>query len=680
MNNIKPIMVTGPYTCGKGTLISLLDSPSVFTIPQWHDMLIDIFYKFQVWFNTEYKTKKSWRGGKDERIIQLRKLLSEQDYPMLEQYSMQKQIVFPISSEKFETFEFNFDYYNHEKEFFESINELDNESINVQTLLNLFLKSFIKNLKNTSQQNYKYFVSAAEPGFCNFENLINLIPEIKIIYIDRKDWFLSYANRLANENLDPFNSIFKDKRFTGIINAEKLCNVLENKYPDNFKVIRFEDLITNSEVIMDYIVDFIGLEKNDIYKIPTFLTQKIQTKDIIGKVQDKIENLKLLPSQILTLQREYYKRYGTTQLIKKDLVTYIEPEPLKLVDSKDISVVIQGEISDKKQVQSCIHNIRRYLPSAEIVLSTWENTNVDKLDYDILVSSRDPGGFDMQPVTWKKNNVNRQIISTINGIKKANRKYVLKLRTDCLIKNSNFLKYFNSRLMQNLKRVKEYSVFKNRILIDSLFTRNSEYNSCTQVGLCFHPSDIWMFGLKEDLEMLFDIPLQNQYIVNINGKNYQYRTPEQYLWTNCLEKNNWSIFMDTCLYNTPYTSECSLNSIINNFFVLNHKKSGIKFPKKFKKHPKFTFKYVLTTKRYLELYKEYISSSYKIPKEFKYETLNDVFGLNKYITELKDLLKPFNFIAKILKPFSFIIKIPLCLIKILLKVITNSYKLIWWLQ
>ena len=671
MNDIKPIMVTGPYTCGKGTLISLLDSESVFTIPQWHDMLIDIFYRFQIWLNTDYKTKKSWRGGKDERIIKLRKLLSAQDYPMLEQYALQKKIVFPISSEKFETFEFDFDYYIHEKDFFESIYQLDIENINIQTLLNLFLKSFIKNFKNISNKNYQYFVSAAEPGFCDFENLINLIPEIKIIYIDRKDWFLSYAKRLANEGFDPYNAIFKDRRFPGIIKAVKLCNVWEHKYPDNFKVIHFEDLITNSADIMDRIVDFIGLEKNDIYKIPTFLTREIQAKEIIGQVQDKTDNLTLMPSQVLALQREYYKRIGSAYQFNKDIVTYIKSEPIPLIKSNDISVVIQGEILNKKQLQNCISNIRRYLSEAEIILSTWENSNIDNLDYDILALSQDPGGFDMQPVTWKKNNVNRQIISSITGIRKANRKYILKLRTDCLIKNSNFLKYFNSKFVTNLKRIREYSVFKNRILVDSLFTRNSEYNSCTQVGLCFHPSDIWMFGLKEDLEMLFDIPLQNQYIVNINGKDYQYRTPEQYIWTNCLEKNNWHIFMDSCLYNTPYTSECSLNSIINNFFVLNHNKSGIKFPKKFKKHPKYTFKYVLTTKRYFELYKEYCcDSSYKIPNEFKYSTLSDVFRVDKYMTELKELLKPFNFI----------VKIPICIIKILLKCIMNSYKLIWWIK
>ncbi|MCD7739759.1 MAG: WavE lipopolysaccharide synthesis family protein, partial [Candidatus Gastranaerophilales bacterium] len=422
------------------------------------------------------------------------------------------------------------------------------------------------------------------------------------------------------------------------------------------------------------IIKFLDFKWDDNYNIPTFLNKTIKSQNIIGNIIDKKENLGLMPSLINKLNLKYNllkSKYFETANISQSNITYIDDTySTDKIKSEDISVVVQGDVSDKKEVKNNLKKIRKYLPEAEIILSTWEKSNVDKLDYDILVSSRDPGAFDMQPVTWKINNVNRQIISTINGIKKAKRKYVLKLRTDCLIKNSNFLKYFNSKYVNDLKRVKEYSVFKNRILIDSLFTRNSEYDSCTQVGLCFHPSDIWMFGLKEDLEMLFDIPLQDKYIVNINGRDYQYRTPEQYIWTSCLEKNNWNIFMDSCFYNTPYTSEGSLNSIINNFFVLNHNKSGIKFPKKFRKHPKLTFKYVLTTKRYLELYKEYNDSSYKIPKEFKYETLSDIFGVNKYIAELKDLLKPFNFI----------VKIPMCIIKILLKCITNSYKLIWWLK
>lgn len=340
------------------------------------------------------------------------------------------------------------------------------------------------------------------------------------------------------------------------------------------------------------------------------------------------------------------------------------------IKPSDISVVVQGSISPK-MTSRCLKSIRRHLPEAEIILSTWFGSDIFDLDYDILVLNDDPGAQDISEVTIKPNNVNRQIVSTLNGVKKASRKYVLKIRSDLELNNSNFLKYYqNLVLNKNFKREKQYSVFKKRILIDSYFTRNSEYNSCTELGLCFHPSDLWLLGLKEDIENLFDIPLQEQFIANVRGIKYQYRVPEQYIWTSCLNKHGWNIYMETYLYNTQQTHNQSIMSILNNFFVLDHRKCGIKFPKKFKNYTKRTFKSVLTTKRYFELYRASYALEFKLPNEFKYSNISDIYRFDKYIRQIK----------KAIKPLRFIWDIPCCIFKILIKIILNSYKLIWWLK
>ena len=55
-----------------------------------------------------------------------------------------------------------------------------------------------------------------------------------------------------------------------------------------------------------------------------------------------------------------------------------------MIKSEDISVVVQGAI-DKFNTPKCLKSIRKVLPRAEIVLSTWEKSDVNGLDYDILV-------------------------------------------------------------------------------------------------------------------------------------------------------------------------------------------------------------------------------------------------------------------------------------------------------
>ena len=79
-----------------------------------------------------------------------------------------------------------------------------------------------------------------------------------------------------------------------------------------------------------------------------------------------------------------------------------------------MSVVVQGAI-DKDYTSKCLASIRKYLPEAEIILSTWEGCDVEGLDYDNLLLNKDPGTSDLirKYPFEHPNNVNRQIVSTI---------------------------------------------------------------------------------------------------------------------------------------------------------------------------------------------------------------------------------------------------------------------------
>lgn len=96
-----------------------------------------------------------------------------------------------------------------------------------------------------------------------------------------------------------------------------------------------------------------------------------------------------------------------------------------MIDSQDISVVVQGAIS-KEETPKCLKSIRKFLPNAEIVLSTWEGSDVSFLNglYDILLLNKDPGAgyYYKTETTVKYNNINRQLFSTQKGLKKSNKK------------------------------------------------------------------------------------------------------------------------------------------------------------------------------------------------------------------------------------------------------------------
>ena len=130
------------------------------------------------------------------------------------------------------------------------------------------------------------------------------------------------------------------------------------------------------------------------------------------------------------------------------------------------------------------------------------------------------------------NNVNRQIVSTLAGLKVATKPYILKTRTDILVNSSGFLDYFG-KYDKNPP-----CFFRNRLLICNYYTRNPRI-----MNICFHPSDWFLFGNSEDVRMYFEgIPLQDEEAASwfkTHHKNqtlftnYLSRfTPEQYIFVN----------------------------------------------------------------------------------------------------------------------------------------------------
>lgn len=218
-----------------------------------------------------------------------------------------------------------------------------------------------------------------------------------------------------------------------------------------------------------------------------------------------------------------------------------------MIASDAISVVVQGPVhtaGTKRVLQA----IRRLLPDAQLILSTWKRSDTEGLDYDICVYSEDPGDAPLNRHTGERNNINRQIVSTQRGIAKADRPYLLKMRTDFEILSLNFLRYFE-------QHSGEAEVFQNRVLILDHKTRN-----CRVIPVPFHPSDWLMFGRREDVSAYYAAPLMPEKVemwfchrADVGGlfsNPYHQFTPEQWLCLNFLQ-TKWSIHCRHYHDNTP---------------------------------------------------------------------------------------------------------------------------------
>jgi len=301
-----------------------------------------------------------------------------------------------------------------------------------------------------------------------------------------------------------------------------------------------------------------------------------------------------------------------------------------MINSSDISVVVQGAI-DKIETPKCLKSIRDVLPDAEIILSTWEGSIVDGLDFDVLIFSEDPGNALLYKAKGNKktyNNMNRQLLSTKEGLKKCSRKYTLKLRSDLILTTTGFLEYFD----KFQARIDEYKLFERKIVISSLYTRYYlEYKKNNRKYMPFNFSDWYFFGLTEDLNTYFlDTPLvkepeftnyfnapENIDKDNPFGKYAKFKfAPEQYFGYECFSRNYENIYMEDAADYTAETLQIFEKCLANNFIILEFEQSGIflnKYP--FSKQEMYMgdeYFGLYTFYRYEEAYKRICDNDYKI--------------------------------------------------------------------
>lgn len=284
-----------------------------------------------------------------------------------------------------------------------------------------------------------------------------------------------------------------------------------------------------------------------------------------------------------------------------------------MIDSKDISVVVQGAIHPVL-TKICLNSIRKALPDSEIILSTWKHSYINNLEFDILLENDDPGTFKLNAT--ETCNVKRQILSTIEGINLTKNKYILKIRSDIQLLNSNFLNYFE--LFD--KYDEKYHFLQKRIIVASQYTRDPKFFEC---AMC--PSDWISFGLKDDMKTVWggcnpSYDEENWFMNHRRSDNvYKYDcsliskyNPEQYIWINFLKKFIPDIYTKDMFDINPDNIELTRKTFANNLIILPDEKIKIKF---LKKNRKYCDRYhVITYCHFLKLYNHYCNDNKPVPK------------------------------------------------------------------
>ncbi|ERS88668.1 hypothetical protein Q672_00315 [Marinobacter sp. EVN1] len=259
-----------------------------------------------------------------------------------------------------------------------------------------------------------------------------------------------------------------------------------------------------------------------------------------------------------------------------------------MVSNTDITVVVQGPVQtfrDREQeegiTKKCLQSVRRHLPGAHIILSTWPEQDLTGLDYDELVTSPDPGSniryfkVDGSPQTF---NNNRQIVSTLEGLKRVKTPYAIKLRSDNFLTGSQFIALQN----RYQARSTSFRFLRERVVVSNVFTRKFAKG----FPVAYHLSDFFYFGLTEDLLAIWDLNLLENAKDKIleNEVSFYSTFPidcTQMLWLRTLSKFAPDITLRGLLDNAPETLEQSNHIFANNLVIGAPKEIGLGLCKKF---------------------------------------------------------------------------------------------------
>jgi len=249
-----------------------------------------------------------------------------------------------------------------------------------------------------------------------------------------------------------------------------------------------------------------------------------------------------------------------------------------------ISVVIQGPLYrghwPGRGIEACLTSVRQYLPGAEVIVSTWPGAEIDGLVVDRVIQSPDPGGI--RDVSGNLLNLNRQLVSTLAGIKCATRPYVMKLRADLNLTSPMFA--CAGEYTDDMPSCASQRLFRAPVTISTLFIRDPVW-----FPMLYHISDLAHFGLRDDLLAFWDQPIFHPEVLchsrprrnpfgNYQGFSLAKMNAEQALMTGFLRKHGLLIHLDhPCQVRTHDLNHWE-TILSHNFRVLDYKDAGIDFP------------------------------------------------------------------------------------------------------
>lgn len=251
------------------------------------------------------------------------------------------------------------------------------------------------------------------------------------------------------------------------------------------------------------------------------------------------------------------------------------------IRSDEISVVIQGALGGDDLAEQVVDSVRRELPGAEVIISTWEGQRALDVPVDQRLENADPGAAWQVHEEWPSN-TNRLLVSTRAGLLAAQRPYALKLRPDTPLAGTGFLADFQGFP----ERSPALRLLRDRIVVINYYCWNPDSRP---FGL-FSVADTVGFGRTGDMRDVWDRPLDPEPENSTWFETHDHPDPAHSLWTKFRyspEQLLWVGFLRRHLQVPfehfhdvmPLSRLLAELSVANNVIIVEPERFGVLIPK-----------------------------------------------------------------------------------------------------
>lgn len=329
MNSLSKVIISGPRTAGKTTLLHLLDGENNL-VNYNHDKFLLLFDKLFIEKNKtdllkDLKRKKSviiksryLKKNKYLNIHNFKKFLYEIGYSWIESDALYYETPahFSIKSfHKIKTHNFEFNFENFDKTIKKNIFCSNKKNFYFEELVDIYLKSYVENSKNKKKNRIKTIVFKSPNELTAIENSVNEISSCKIIYVKRnclgllKSRALDLKIREKGKNINVyFERVLFSKYLDNLKYNYQKVNQLQKKFPKKLFISSLEKIIYSKNIELTNILQFLGLKKKKIYFKPSFNGKIVDNKHIT-KINDDDINISDKMMNFYNLRDQGFRYY-----------------------------------------------------------------------------------------------------------------------------------------------------------------------------------------------------------------------------------------------------------------------------------------------------------------------------------------------------------------------------------